>query len=210
MRFKSQFSISVDYLDQDYDEFHFIYSHNILDKYYYLVFLKECESDTKFNKISKETMSVDELTGKRVVALRQIEFQNEFEKNQLELTLQFNLKNKITESLTERLVGESSSSNAHTKWAYVFRISVHHKYYRDGLMAWDYPNEDLMTLCWECHEELHLNSKVQHFDIFGNLKGDYSPCIRCYGLGYLPEYNHIDHGVCFRCNGARYEELINT
>jgi len=24
-------------------------------------------------------------------------------------------------------------------------------------------------------------------------------CPRCHGKGYLPEYNHIQNGICFRC-----------
>lgn len=34
-------------------------------------------------------------------------------------------------------------------------LHVHHKKYIDGLMAWEYPNELLITLCDECHGKLH-------------------------------------------------------
>ena len=30
-----------------------------------------------------------------------------------------------------------------------------------------------------------------------------SPCPRCNGTGRLPQYNHIQNGVCFKCSGAQ-------
>lgn len=32
------------------------------------------------------------------------------------------------------------------------KLQVHHKYYLPDLMAWEYPNEALITLCKDCHE----------------------------------------------------------
>lgn len=34
-------------------------------------------------------------------------------------------------------------------------LHVHHKQYVKGRMAWEYPNEELVTLCEECHEVMH-------------------------------------------------------
>lgn len=34
-------------------------------------------------------------------------------------------------------------------------LHVHHKQYVKGRMAWDYPNEELVTLCESCHEQMH-------------------------------------------------------
>lgn len=28
-------------------------------------------------------------------------------------------------------------------------------------------------------------------------------CPRCGGTGYLPKYRHIEHGICFKCRGAK-------
>ena len=44
-------------------------------------------------------------------------------------------------------------------------LEVHHKcYYRypDGSYAypWDYPDENLMTLCRDCHEKYHMKYRV--------------------------------------------------
>lgn len=35
------------------------------------------------------------------------------------------------------------------------KLHVHHRKYISGRMAWDYPNEYLITLCDECHSKLH-------------------------------------------------------
>ena len=39
---------------------------------------------------------------------------------------------------------------------------------------------------------------------------NFTPCVRCNGMGYFPEYKKIENGICFRCRGARYEELIES
>lgn len=36
---------------------------------------------------------------------------------------------------------------------------VHHKQYRKGAMAWDYPREQLAALCEKCHSEEHVAKK---------------------------------------------------
>jgi hypothetical protein len=32
------------------------------------------------------------------------------------------------------------------------RLDVHHSYYQNGLLAWEYPDEALHCLCGDCHE----------------------------------------------------------
>ena len=32
-----------------------------------------------------------------------------------------------------------------------------------------------------------------------------TPCAKCNGLGYLPEYARRDRGECYRCNGRGYK-----
>lgn len=34
-------------------------------------------------------------------------------------------------------------------------LHVHHKQYAKGRMAWEYPNDELVTLCAECHDTMH-------------------------------------------------------
>ena len=33
-------------------------------------------------------------------------------------------------------------------------LEIHHKYYKKGLMAWDYPDSSLACVCHGCHEEV--------------------------------------------------------
>lgn len=39
---------------------------------------------------------------------------------------------------------------------------------------------------------------------------NYTPCHRCQGVGYISIYKHVQNGICFRCRGQRYEELIKN
>lgn len=88
-------------------------------------------------------------------------------------------------------------------------LNVHHKvYYYDPILGnkffpWDYDNSDLVTLCSECHKNLH---KRQTIDVINKETGTripLIPCSRCSGVGKLFYYNH--YGICFRCNGMRFE-----
>jgi 5-methylcytosine-specific restriction endonuclease McrA len=37
----------------------------------------------------------------------------------------------------------------------VHNLQVHHKKYEKGIMPWDYPYENLITLCDRCHKDAH-------------------------------------------------------
>ena len=86
---------------------------------------------------------------------------------------------------------------------------IHHKYYVADSLAWEYPDDALVLLCHLCHLNFHRDNRVPYYSN-KNLKDelDLTPCSRCYGAGHFPEYKHIENGICFRCNGARYDELI--
>jgi hypothetical protein len=89
-------------------------------------------------------------------------------------------------------------------------LNVHHKYYEAGKNAWEYADNALITLCDECHHKIHKCSDVK---VYAKVDGkyitmNYTPCTRCHGMGYFPEYKKIQGGICFRCRGLRYEELI--
>jgi hypothetical protein len=93
------------------------------------------------------------------------------------------------------------------EWVYFNDMHVHHTYYQEGLNPWEYPNNSLQTLCWDCHERLHENTYIPHLDKNGKEIGKFKICNRCYGAGYLPEYFYHKSGICFECYGQRYNMI---
>ena len=89
-------------------------------------------------------------------------------------------------------------------------LNVHHKHYIIQHKAWEYNDEDLVTLCNTCHTKIHQTIGVKVYsDENGYMRQIHlTPCSRCAGTGYFPEYKHVENGVCFKCRGARFEELI--
>lgn len=70
-------------------------------------------------------------------------------------------------------------------------LNVHHLYYEKGRLAWEYPNEKLVTLCDGCHREAHSINK---------------PIIGC-----VYEYNHSDYTnymVCYAVNENKKEVYL--
>ena len=49
-------------------------------------------------------------------------------------------------------------------------LAAHHIKYRRGLEPWDYPNEDLLTLCESCHEEEYEWRPRAEQDLLDNLR----------------------------------------
>ncbi|MFM2049090.1 MAG: hypothetical protein RI955_1638 [Bacteroidota bacterium] len=93
-------------------------------------------------------------------------------------------------------------------WIVHISLHVHHTYYQNGLMPWEYPNDSLLSVCWICHENIHKSEKIPVKDFLGNIIANYTPCIKCCGAGYIPKYFYRDKGICYKCYGAKYEELI--
>lgn len=87
-------------------------------------------------------------------------------------------------------------------------LHVHHKYYQVDKLAWEYDDSALICLCWFCHEKEHKDMSIKVYDRDMKHIDNYKYCTRCYGAGWFPEYTHVQKGICFRCNGARYEQVI--
>lgn len=117
-------------------------------------------------------------------------------------------KQELRSSIVDEFYQNFSDNSNKIKWLDVRNLHVHHHYYKMNKLPWEYPDEALTTLCWECHETLHQNIKVPVLDEFNQVIGNFTPCARCSGAGYFPEYHYILSGICFRCGGAKYEELI--
>ena len=91
-------------------------------------------------------------------------------------------------------------------------LQVHHLHYISGLDPWEYKDSELITYCEQCHAAVHQNNHVPVYRLVGGnlVEIKYTPCYRCNGSGYLPEYRHVLNGICFRCHGERFEEYIKV
>ena len=89
-------------------------------------------------------------------------------------------------------------------------LQVHHKKYFIGRWPWEYDDDDLISLCENCHQKVHEEETISYYDEKGARlkKESLTPCNRCDGKGYIPEYKHVQNGICFKCRGGRYEEVL--
>lgn len=87
--------------------------------------------------------------------------------------------------------------------------NVHHKHYVLGRLPWEYSDDELMLVCHTCHKEIHETQQIKVYkseskDNFVEVR----PCSKCGGVGFLSEYNHFQGGVCFKCQGERFENIL--
>lgn len=88
-------------------------------------------------------------------------------------------------------------------------LHVHHKYYIDNKLPWEYKNDALITLCQICHQNLHDSTEIPVYeDENMTTKLNLKKCDRCNGSGYLNEFHYHQNGICFKCDGNKYLELI--
>ena len=80
-------------------------------------------------------------------------------------------------------------------------LNVHHICYREGREPWEYEEQELVTLCPECHEKVHNESKIPVYDKKGKIIKIAKICDRCKGAGYIPLYKNVQNGICFKCGG---------
>lgn len=84
-------------------------------------------------------------------------------------------------------------------------LHIHHKHYVINKLPWEYNNRDLITLCNWCHEEIHSNEEMEVYFENGDYHSKLNACPRCQGGGWIPEYVHIQGGICFNCWGSGFE-----
>lgn len=80
-------------------------------------------------------------------------------------------------------------------------LNIHHKYYIRGKEPWEYTNDALVTLCEDCHKKRHQTTSIPMLDSQLRYIKDMQICDRCGGSGYLPQYHHVENGICFKCGG---------
>lgn len=91
----------------------------------------------------------------------------------------------------------------YVKRSHIKGLNVHHTYYIKGKAPWEYEDDALITLCEDCHQKAHQsNIPVYRSDkmLYANAINAIT-CDRCNGSGYLPQYAHVEEGVCFKCWG---------
>lgn len=84
-------------------------------------------------------------------------------------------------------------------------LHVHHTYYLQDAMPWEIDDSGLVSLCKNCHTRRHESENIYVYKKVGNQikMAEYgnTRCYRCYGTGYLPQFNHVENGICFACLG---------
>ncbi len=109
-----------------------------------------------------------------------------------------------TDYLTNHLKIDQSFKDSSEDYYWIFNktLHVHHKYYNLSKYPWDYPNEALITLCSECHKDIHANNRIPLMSNFGKQICLLDRCETCFGTGTRPEYNYYMGGICFTCGGS--------
>lgn len=80
-------------------------------------------------------------------------------------------------------------------------LNIHHKSYIENHLAWEYDNNNLITLCEDCHKQIHKSNSIPLFNQKAELVRNMQTCDRCGGCGYLPQYKYVNNGICFKCGG---------
>jgi hypothetical protein len=84
-------------------------------------------------------------------------------------------------------------------------LHVHHNYYIKDSMPWEIDDSALTSLCRKCHTKRHEKENIK---VYKKNNGQliitdqyYIKCTRCNGTGYLPQFKHVEDGICFLCHG---------
>ena len=88
-------------------------------------------------------------------------------------------------------------------------LNVHHLSYENGKLAWEYPNEQLITLCKDCHENEHdvvPNPIVGKFYTYHH--SDYTNDMLCYHIDNRNELVYL-FGVDSGNFGGGYIDVFN-
>lgn len=77
--------------------------------------------------------------------------------------MQFNYKEQLADSRWLQKKAEILIRDNYTcqKCGATSHLNVHHLSYEIAKLAWEYPNENFITLCQNCHENTHFNQNVE-------------------------------------------------
>jgi len=147
-----------------------------------------------------QTMTDDELIQHRLLVNNNSYVLKKWQKENKDLILKF-LGGEIEEDPTPILELNSLSGLKNTSERVI--LQLHHKRYFWDKLPWQYDRTHLQTLCYDCHMEVHKKTKITMYkDGTMTFKASLATCGRCSGSGYLDQYKHVQHGVCFDCWGS--------
>lgn len=189
-----------------------------------LIFQFDLENETLYYRIKNEnliiTLNETAINHHLNIYLTKSEEENyisgiqgKFEYDQIELNKYSEnniLKDFITDDQWKKLVTQDIIEN-NTKWYYVPGLQVHHNKYIEKRKPWEYDDNDLITVCRDCHEQIHATTTIKVYSYINpNIEiKNLTPCRKCNGHGYFPEFTHIQNGICFRCFGSQYDEFMD-
>jgi hypothetical protein len=86
-------------------------------------------------------------------------------------------------------------------------VQVHHKYYIQNKLPWDYNEKALLCLCRECHVKIHASEEILRYtdDTLSTFE-KLQTCSVCSGTGYREQYDYYQNGICFYCDGKGFNE----
>lgn len=88
-------------------------------------------------------------------------------------------------------------------------LHVHHKYYTDGKLPWEYRSDALVTLCENCHSWVHRNCPTDEIDLkIGDViyhpHSDYDN----YGIIFSIDYNTKNISSIMIDSGSGYPDCV--
>lgn len=88
-------------------------------------------------------------------------------------------------------------------------LNVHHLSYENGKLAWEYPNQQLITLCKDCHENEHNIAPTPVVGKFYTYHhSDYTNDMICYHIDHKNELVYL-FGVDSGNYGGGYVDVFN-
>lgn len=107
---------------------------------------------------------------------------------------------KTRDNFTCQRCGEKESEK--------MELNVHHKCYRLGKKLWEYNDDELITLCWDCHWYETEFVEIPIYNPDGKFVGNMFECFNCDGTGRLKKFSHNHNGFCFKCHGIGYDRKV--
>lgn len=110
----------------------------------------------------------------------------------------------FTKLIEDKSKGYILLNKIKVEWIYLFGLQVHHTYYQEGKMPWEYEEPSLITYCKLCHAEVHEKTEIPFLSSSGIKLENIKQCNTCHGTGFRPEYSYYKDGICFDCDGIGY------